>query len=117
MWEIYFPDSLYIRRFASSMSSLLESKARASAGQASTQAGFSPFCSLSQQRLHFCIFGKALSYSNFGMSKGQEIMQYLQPMQLVSQVTAPSSLFCIAFTRQAATQPGCLQCMHCFFAK
>ena len=45
---------------------------------------------------------------------GQLQMQYRHPMQLPSQVTAPSSLFCIAFTRQAAAQPGWLQCMHCF---
>src|SRR5512137_2213957 len=117
MWGIYFPDSPYIRLFASTRSALLVPNVRASPGQASTQAGFSPFCSRSQQRLHFWILGVALSYSNFGMSMGQDTMQNRQPMQLSSQVTGPSLRFSIAFTRQAETHPGWLQCMHCFLAK
>ena len=41
-------------------------------------------------------------------------MQNLHPMHLSPfQVTGPSLVLNIAFTRQAATQAGCQQCMHC----
>src|SRR5512135_3574025 len=66
--------------------------------------------------LHFMILGFQPEYSNFGISKGQEIMQKRQPMHLSpSQVTGPSFVFSIAFTRHAAAQAGCQQCRHCFF--
>ncbi len=66
--------------------------------------------------VHFWIFGFALSYSNFGMSNGHEIMQKRQPMHLPpSQATAPSGVLCIARVKQADTQAGCRQCMHCRF--
>ncbi len=62
--------------------------------------------------------GMALSYSNFGMLKGQESMQKRQPMHLSSrQMTGPSSVLSIALVRQAAAQAGWLQCMHCFLTK
>src|SRR3990172_11821484 len=55
-------------------------------------------------------------YSAFGISKGQEIMQNLHPIHLSpSQVTGPSLVLNIAFTRQAAAQAGCQQCIHCLF--
>ena len=61
------------------------------------------------------ILGTGLSYSNFGMLKGQESMQKRHPMHLSSrQMTGPSSVFSIALVRQAAAQAGWLQCMHCF---
>ena len=57
--------------------------------------------------------GLALPYSKRGTSKGQETMQYRQPMQRSSrQITGPSSVFFIACTRQAEAQAGWLQCMQ-----
>src|SRR5512140_2845215 len=68
--------------------------------------------------VHFMILGFQPEYSNFGMSKGQEIMQNLHPMHFSpSQVTGPSLVLSIAFTRQAAAHAGCQQCKHCFLTK
>ncbi len=45
-------------------------------------------------------------------------MQNLHPMHLSpSQVTGPSLVLAIAFTRHAAAQAGCQQCMHCLLTK
>src|SRR3990170_3215606 len=53
-------------------------------------------------------------YSAFGMSKGQATMQNLHPRHLSPfQVTGPSLVLNIAFTRHIATQAACQQCMHC----
>src|SRR4030065_2779146 len=63
---------------------------------------------------HFMILGFHERYSAFGISKGQETMQNLHPRHLSpSQVTGPSLVLTIAFTRHIATQAACQQCMHC----
>src|SRR4030067_1749930 len=104
-----------VRVRASSMSSLLVPKSKASVGQASTQAGISPFISLlSQQKKHFWIRGVGLWDSSIALSKGQENAHILHPIQFVSQVTGPCSIFFIALTRQAETQAGCGQSTHTF---
>src|SRR3990170_7082941 len=60
------------------------------------------------------ILGFHERYSAFGMSKGQATMQNLHPRHLSPfQVTGPSLVLNIAFTRHIATQAACQQCMHC----
>src|SRR5450759_812991 len=63
---------------------------------------------------HFMILGFHERYSAFGISKGQATMQNLHPRHLSPfQVTGPSLVLNIAFTRHIATQAACQQCMHC----
>src|SRR5690606_37911801 len=104
-----------MRRRAISISSRLLPKVSASVGQAPTQAGSSPSTRRSWHIEHFWIFGFHESYSNFGMSNGQETMQKRQPMHLLPrQITGPLRVLYIALVRHAAPQAGCQQCMHCF---
>src|SRR3989304_7192497 len=64
--------------------------------------------------VHFMILGFHERYSAFGISNGQATMQNLQPRHLSPfQVTGPSLVLNIAFTRHIATQAACQQCMHC----
>src|SRR3990172_2635225 len=103
---------------AISISSRRFPKNDAPSGQASTHAGCSPFLTRSKQKTHFFRYGRALLYSYFGASKGQDTMQYRHPMQRsLLYFTGPSGVFSSAFTRQAVAQAGWLQCMHCFRTK
>src|SRR3989304_2512542 len=64
--------------------------------------------------VHFMIRGFHERYSAFGISKGQATIQKLHPRHLSPfQVTGPSLVLNIAFTRHIATQAACQQCMHC----
>src|SRR5574341_386780 len=102
-----------MRALATSMSSLRFPNVRAPDGQTSAHAGPFPSACRLAQKVHFRTRGALLSYSYFGTSNGQAIMQYLQPMQRdASYVTGPVGCLTIAWTGQADAHAGATQCMH-----
>src|SRR5512145_3519915 len=100
-----------MRLLAASISSLRLPKVRAPEGQTSAQAGSFPSAWRFAQNVHFRTRGALLSYSYFGTSKGQPIMQYRQPMHRdASYTTGPVGSFTIACTGQADAHAGATQC-------